>query len=383
MAAERLNELKEKILASKKITEEELTKKIHDKMESLGSLISEEGAAHIIANELGVTIGVGPTTTTPLAHVVASMRSVSVLVRVLKKYELRTFGDDGSGKVGSLFVGDATGFSRLTFWNDKTSYFKDIQEGDVLEIQNAYSRENNGRVEIHMGTSSHCIINPKDKNVTVKERPQQQPEQEKKLNDITDKDSFVTITATIVQAYDPRFFESCPQCNKRMREEDGEFACATHGKQTPVYNYVMNLFLDDGSANLRATVWKEQIHTLLGKPEKDVLELRTNQDLLEQTKTDLLGKIIRARARVKTNENFNTLELVLYSLDPDPKPPGEVSKKKTKDEPTTQTSSQTQEEHKEPSKKDPNTPSPESVDEELVKDDDEELLSIDDLDDEL
>lgn len=379
MVNEGLQELKEKIIASKQLNADELETKIQEKMDSLGSLISEEGAAHIIANELGISLGAGPSTETKLKDVHAGMKNVFVLVKVLKKYEVRSFGPDGSGKVGSVFVGDETGFSRLTFWNDKTSYLSQFNEGDVLEIQHAYSRENNDRVEIHMGSSSHCIINPEGKEVTVKERSQTQEENPKKLNEITEQDTFVNITATIVQVYDPRFFESCPECNKRMQEQDGGFVCVTHGKQEPKFNYVMNLFLDDGTSNLRASLWKEQINILLGKSEDEVLTLRTNQDLLEQTKTDLLGKIISARARVRKNENYNNLELVLYQIEPDPKP-------------KPQTSTATQVETSNVDTTPTNTPQAESstskaavtqnIDEELIKDDDEELLSIDDLDDE-
>jgi len=378
MVNEGLQELKEKIIASKQLSADELETKIQEKMDSLGSLISEEGAAHIIANELGISLGAGPSTETKLKDVQAGMKNVFVLVKVLKKYDVRSFGPDGSGKVGSVFVGDETGVSRITFWNDKTSYLSQFNEGDVLEIQHAYSRENNDRIEIHMGTSSHCIINPEGKEVKVKERSQVQEENPKKLNEITENDTFVTITATIVQVYDPRFFESCPECKKRMQEQDGGFVCATHGKQEPAFNYVMNLFLDDGTSNLRASLWKEQINILLGKSEEEVLTLRTNQDLLEQTKTDLLGKIISARARVRKNENYNNLELVLYQIEPDPKPKPQTNAASQTVSPSDTVPTNSSQAESNTSK----TALTQNIDEELIKDDDEELLSIDDLNDE-
>ncbi len=375
MVNEGLQELKDKIIASNKITAEELQTKIQEKMESLGSLISEEGAAHIIANEIGISLGAGPSTITKLKEITPGMKNVFVLVKILKKYDLRSFGPDGSGKVGSIFVGDESGVSRITFWNDKTSFFTEFNEGDVLEIQHAYSKENNERTEIHMGSSSHCIINPEGKEVKVAERTEQQESTPKKLNEITENDTFVNITATIVQVYDPRFFESCPECNKRMQEEEGVFSCVTHGEKTPTFNYVMNLFLDDGTTNLRASLWKEQINILLGQTGEEVLRLRTDQDLLEQIKTDLLGKIVSARARVKKNENYNNLELVLYQIDPDPKPGAQASSTKTTEETPKEAPSTTA-----PTQ---GVPPVAAIEEELVKDDDEELLSIDDLDEEI
>lgn len=390
LTQDNVEKLIEKLVASNKISEQDLRQKIKEKMDSLGSLISEEGAAHIIANELGVQLHTNtPTSETKLNQLHATMKNVTVLVKVLRKYDIRTFGEDG--RVGSIFVGDEEGFSRITFWNDKTKYLDSIQEGDILQIQNAYTKENNGRIEIHMGNSSHCILNPEGRTVDVKERQQTQPEaQEKKLQDITDQDTFVNITATIVQVYDPRFFESCPVCNKRMREEDGVFVCAEHGKQDPAYNYVMNLFLDDGSDNMRATLWKEQIGILLQKPEQEILVLKDDAAKLEEAKTDLLGKIIRARARVRVNETYNNKELILYQIDIDPNPLNNEIKQKpaektesNQEENVMPQPEKTQEESVEKTETKQETPSSDTITEELFDEDDEELLSIDDLEEEI
>lgn len=385
MTQDNISQLIEKITASNKISEEDLKRKIKEKMDSLGSLISEEGAAHIIANELGVALhSAAAAAETKLNELHSSMKNVTVLVKVLKKYDIRTFGEDG--KVGNLFVGDETGFSRITFWNDKTKYLEGIQEGDILLIQNAYTKENNGRIEIHMGNSSNCVVNPKGRTVEVKERQESQAEaQEKKLQDITDKDTFVNITATIVQVYDPRFFESCPVCKKRMREESGVFACPEHGNQTPSYNYVMNLFLDDGSDNMRATLWKEQILQLFKKTEDDILAIKDDSDKLEEAKTDLLGKIIRARARVRVNEQYNNKELVLYQIDMDPNPlNSELKQEKTvSNEGIAEAKKETVAETKTSSESKAEELTESNVSEELFNEDDEELLSIDDLEEEI
>ena len=368
-----LDKIIEKIISTNKISESELKQKIKAKMDSLGSLISEEGAAHIIANELGVSLGSVPGSEVKLKELNTTMRNVSVLVKTLRKYEVRTFGEDG--KVGSLFVGDETGFSRLTFWNDKTKYLEGIEEGDILLIQNAYVKENNGRLEIHMGNSSHCIVNPEGRTVEVREKQENNVEaKEKKLNELTDEDDFVTITATIVQVYDPRFFESCPLCNKRMKEEEGVFKCSEHGLQEPKYNYVMNLFLDDGTDNIRASLWKEQINKLLDKSEEELIKLKDDPEKLEEVKTDLLGRIIKARAKVRTNEAYNNKELVLYQIDIDPNPHAELNTQEEKS-PINSENQETQE---------PKTSEQTSeLSEELFDENDEELLSIDDLEEEL
>lgn len=364
----------DKILKTGKITKEDLDKKVTAKLSSLGGLISEDGALHIIANELGIQIGASPSSDIKLKDVLAGMRNVTVLAKVVKKYELRTFGEDNSGKVANVLIGDETKNMRLTFWNEKTAYFEKLKEGDVVEVQSAYSKENQqGYIELHMGNSSHCVINPEGRTVEILERNENQtPETpEKKLNEIKSDDTFVGITATIVQVYDPRFFEVCPTCNKRMRQELDVFTCAEHGEQQKVaYNYVMNLFLDDGTDNMRASLWKEQINQLLEKSEEEVLKLKDNSALLEEVKTDLLGRIISARARVKHNETYNNNELVLYDVNRNPQPEIKSSPAENNKRPV-----------EESNKKEDLSAT--NVSEELISEDDEELLSIDDIDGDL
>lgn len=363
-----VNGIVKQILDSGKITKEDLDSKISDKMKALSGLISEEGAAHIIAGELGINVGPENTSQNILKikDILGGMKNVFILGKVVSKYDMRSFGEDGSGKVGSLLLGDETGFSRLTFWNDKCEFFKEINEGDVLEIQNAYTRENNNRVEIHMGSASNCVVNPEGKSVEVKER-QEIKENLKKINQITEDDVYVDILATIVQVYDPRFFEVCPECNKRLQIIDGgKFQCATHGEKEPSFNYVMNLFLDDGSSNIRATLWKEQIQSLLNLKDEEVVALKDNPQKLEEIKNELLGKIIKAHGKIKRNEVFNQNELVIYRMEMDPTPVEEKKIPKTQETPK-------KEEIKEDETK---------FTEELIGSDDEEVFNIEDLDDE-
>lgn len=331
-------EIKEKILASGKITKEELDKKIEAKLATLGGLISEEGAAHIVANEIGVTVTSTSSAELKLNDVLAGMRNVSVVAKVLKKYDVRTFGEEG--KVANALIGDETGVMRLTFWNDKVAYFEKIKEDDVIEVQSGYTKENNGRVEMHMGNASHCIINPEGKTVEAK-KPE--PPKTKKLEEINDNDGVIDVLATIVQVYDPRFFASDDR-GRKLSEEDAK------GKENLTYNYVMNLFLDDGSSNMRAVLWKEQVQKMLNKSNEELIAIKDDAEKIEEIKNDLLGKIVKIRARVKKNAAYNNLELVVYEIDMDPEP---VAQSETK-------------------KPEPVKPAEPTVD--------EELISIDDID---
>ncbi len=363
-----LQEQIQTIAKQKNLSVEDIQNKIKEKMNSLGNLISEEGALHIIANELGVSLHEDVSSELTISELTPQLRNVTFFAKVLQKYEMRTFGE--GGKVGNIFVGDASGFTRVTFWNEKTTFFENLKEGDVIQVQNAYTKENNGRIEVHMGNASNCVINPEGKTIEVKERSGSMTAQEKKLVDITAEDSVVSITATIVQVYDPRFFESCPVCNKRLREENGSFVCAEHGPQEPTYNYVLNAFLDDGTDTIRGTLWKEQIQKLFSKSNEDIISLRENTAALEDLKTDVLGQIIKARGKIKINEQYDTKEIVLYEIDVQPHPDLSSSQELP-----------TSEEKKPVKKEEPVQDS--LVSEEVFDEDDEDLLSLDDLEEEL
>lgn len=322
MAYLKSSEIISKISLQKKISEEEVKKKISEKMNALSGLISEDGAAHIVANELGVALSsVASSTTSEMVKIKdldSNMKNVSLIAKVVKKYEARNFSSPkGEGKVGSLLLGDESGVTRLTFWNDKVDdYFEKISEGDIVEVTQCYARDNNGRVEIQMGSGSKCDVNPKGKTVEVKE----QEEKIVKFSEIKDDDQFISILATIVQVFDPRFFEVCPECKKRLRGADGQFNCPEHGTVTPTYNFVTNLFLDDSTDNMRVSVWSDLSNDLFGKTREEMQKYRDNPSSFDEVKNALLGKIIKARARVQNNEMYARKELVLLSVDMAPEP---------------------------------------------------------------
>src|SRR5512133_3432038 len=92
----------QKIKEKSNLSDKEISRKIKDKMDLLSGLISEEGAAYIIANELGVKVYEEPGNL-QVKTIVPGMRSVDLSVRVIKIYETRTFEKDNrKGKVGSF-----------------------------------------------------------------------------------------------------------------------------------------------------------------------------------------------------------------------------------------------------------------------------------------
>lgn len=310
-----LKEIIIKICNASGLSEEEVNKKISEKVEQLYGLVSEEGAAHIIANELGIKI-FNVSGELKIKDILIGMKSVDVVGKVLRKYELRDFSTEKrKGKVANLSLADETGTIRVVFWNDKTDEFSQIKEDDIIKIRNAYVRENAGRKELHIGENTHIIINPVGIDVSPRERPEYD---RKHISELTEGIT-AEIFGTIVQVFDIRFFEVCPKCNKRLRLHGEKFECEEHGPQTPSYNYILNIYLDDGTDNIRVNLWKQQTQRLLKLDDSQIIKFKDNSEF-EKYKTELLGEQIKVLGRVKKNIMQNiefSADLVFTDLNPD------------------------------------------------------------------
>lgn len=302
-----LAEIKQKILASGKLGSDELELKLKAKINELSGLISEEGAAHIIANELGVEIVSTTQKKLKIKEIYAGMRSVTTVGKVMRKFEVREFAkEDRSGKVCSLVLGDETGTIRAVFWNDQVDLLKEVSEGDILLLKDGYVKENNNGKEVHLGKEGSIEVNPEGETITaVREGSSYE---RKKIDQLRDGEGSAEIMGTVVQVFDPRFFNVCSECNRKVTESMGTFSCVTHGEVKPSLSYVMNLIIDDGTGNIRSVLWKNQATHLLEKTEEQMAVYKENMSAFEEVKTDLLGEQLKLLGQVKKNDMFSRLE---------------------------------------------------------------------------
>ena len=306
------------------ISKEEIDKKISVKLDQLSGLISKEGAAHIVANELGIdllkTDGI-----LKITHLTPGMRNVDIVGKVVRKYEVREFSSgDRKGKIGKFLLGDETGITAIAMWNDKADFFDTFEEGDVLKVENCTVRSGlNGRSELHMTDGSNILVNPKGITVETRAIGEVSETTKKKISELKENDINVEVFATIIQIYDIRFFEVCPECNKRAKPtEDGSgFSCATHGVVAPSFASVLNILVDDGTEKVRVVLWRNQIAELLNLKDDELVKYKDDPVEFEGVKADLLGHQIKIVGKVSNNNMFNRLEMnanrVIFNIDPE------------------------------------------------------------------
>jgi len=317
-----LNDIVSKIKEKTGLSEQQILEKVDKKCQQLAGLVSKDGAAHIIANELGVKL-LEHGGRQKIKDIFAGMRSVEIVGRILQVYEPKDFtrSDGTPGKVGSFSIGDETGMTRVVCWGEQTSILRDLKPGIIALIVNAQARDNNrGFKELHLSEQSRVAVNPPGETVgEVKERSQAA---RKAIKELSEQDANVEILGTITESFAPKFFEICPQCNKSAKQGN----CAQHGQVTPNYSCVFNVILDDGSDNIRVVFFRNQMERLLNKSTEDILAYRENLDSFEQVRSDLLGHIIKVVGKVNRNMFFDRLEFVAQLVFANPNPDEELAR---------------------------------------------------------
>jgi len=164
-----LEEIINKIHEKTKLPKAEIIQKINNKKKDLSGLITDEGAAYIIAKELGVNVFEGKAVikhTLTIKDLVPGMNGISITGLVKDVIPVKEFArsNNRKGAVASVTLVDKTGEIRAVFWDEKTRAIKsgNIKAGKVIKIVRGYVKEGrDGNPEINVGSRS-AILYPTD-----------------------------------------------------------------------------------------------------------------------------------------------------------------------------------------------------------------------------
>jgi replication factor A1 len=291
----------EKISKRSGLGKGEIESKIKDKRSKLSGLISKEGAAQIVASELGISF---EGENLKIDELLSGMRNVNVVGKVIRISPVRTFktkkGEES--KVVNFWIADDSSNVRVVLWDTNHVALVEkgeIKEGVVVEINNGAMRDN----EIHLGNFSDVKVS--DETFRDEELVTEKVFHKKKISDLRKGESAST-RAFIVQAFGPRYFSVCPECGKKVESEGKDFVCKAHGKVIPKEKAVMTLVLDDGTDSIRAVMFHESLKGL-GLEDSEI----ENQEVLSKKKENLLGKEMVFSGNVRINNFFNNPEIIV------------------------------------------------------------------------
>jgi len=290
----------EKIAQISGLEKEEISRRVEAKRAKLAGLISQEGAAQIVAAELGINFD---NEKLKINELLPGMRKVNVVGKVINLFPVRTFttkkGEEG--KVANLFLADETSNVKVVLWN--VNHIELIEKGivdkdKVIEIFNGSMRDN----EIHLGSFSEFKLSDEVLNDVKTEKVVS----EKSISDFRIGES-LSVRAFIVQAFEPKFFYVCPECRKKATQETDGFSCAEHGKVSAEKRALITIVLDDGTETMRAVLFHENL------PKIGLTELENPERLINQ-REDLLGKEMIFSGNVRNNKFFNNNEFVIEDV---------------------------------------------------------------------
>jgi ssDNA-binding replication factor A large subunit len=299
-----LNEILEKIKEKTKLSDNDVNKRILEKQQELSNLVSKDGAAYIIAKELGIDIFPKvEKRRLEIKNIVPKIRTLNLNARIVSIFPVKEFESKGrKGKVASLILGDQTGTVRLTLWDQQTEIAEKLKPGMAVEVFGGYTREDSrGGAEIRLSGKGGVKI-LQDSDLPEVSQMKKASKARSLIAELKEGD-MTEIRAAVVQLFETNFFyEVCPECGKKV--SDGE--CAQHGKVEPVKNIVLSGVVDDGTGNIRAVFFRENALNMTGMTMDDVL--KKGDSFFEEL--DVLGKEFLISGRVRRNKMFNRLEFV-------------------------------------------------------------------------
>ncbi len=308
------------IISSTGLRLEDVEKKIADKQRELSNLVSREGAAYIVAKELGLDLASKAHQKLSIRELVPGMRSLAVQARVVRAFEPHEFEREGKkSKVANVIIGDGTASCRLSLWDEQTSLLEKLQPGQAIEIMDGYSKDDGrGGVEIRLGRYG------KMKQLESSSLPQ--------VENMRNGDPVRTeiaslkegqtaeIRGTVVQLFETeQFYEICPQDGSRLKSEKMEiqpgieatvWKCAQHGTVKPQLTAVVSGVIDDGTGNIRVVFFRDLAAKALGLSPDEMVAKRGK--LFEGL--DVVSKEFVITGRVRRNKMFERLEFIATEI---------------------------------------------------------------------
>ena len=279
---------------------EEIDRLVEAKRARLSGLISREGAAQIVAAELGISFDKAKV---KINEIMPGMRRVNVVGRIVQVFPVRDFKkNDREGRVANLVIADETGNIKVVLWDTNHILLvdkKEIKEEDVVEIRNANLRN----TELHLSAFSD-IKKTGEKMENVKLDKEYF---ERKIIELSLGGNFKT-RAVVVQVFEPKFFEVCPECKSRVLNGVDGYVCQKHGKVMPEKRVLISIVLDDGSSSMRAILFTEQIEKL-GFKQEDL-----QPEIFFEKRQDLLGREAYFAGNIRQNKLFNNLEFFVSDI---------------------------------------------------------------------
>lgn len=250
-----LDEIIERILSARSnLTREEVLNRIEEKKKEAEGYFTDEGAARMVASELGVEVTREAFRPEVLINdLVSGLNDVTVTGRVITVYPVKRFkrSDRTEGKVAHLIMTDKSGSLKGVLWDEKANLIEEgyVESGQIIKVSHGYVREGfDGRPELHVGKRGEIRVSPPE--AASQEYPLVASFLQK-IGDVTKKARMVSVLG-VVQSSSPV---------STFKRRDG-----SQGK-------VRRIRLRDETGQIGLVLWNDRVDELSGVDVGDCLKV--------------------------------------------------------------------------------------------------------------
>jgi len=261
----------------------EIEGKVEAKKSKLSGLISREGAAQIVAAELGISFENEVVKVKELSN---GLRRANVIGKITRLYPVKEFSKNGrSGKFASFMLGDETSNVRVVLWDSNHVALVEngtLMQGSVIEIRGASVKND----EMHLSAFSDIKISDTKLDSVRESAPLA-------FGTFVDavEGNMIKARAFVVQTFEPRFFDS-----KKNVGEKG---------------VLLNVVLDDGTATMRSVLFGENIKKILDVDDAGLFSL----EVLNAKRAELIGEEKVFTGNFRMNSFSNSLEFSVRGIE--------------------------------------------------------------------
>jgi replication factor A1 len=243
---------------------------------------------------------------TKLSELKSGMSSVGILGRIMRKFPCKDFeSGERKGKLCSFQIADDTAIIRATAWNEKADEIEKYNEGDAVEIDNAYTKEGRFGVELHLGYSAE--IKETTKTVPTQVELLKDQMENKKISETNEGENAVIEGKIVSIERGNLFYEVCSKCGKKITKSGESYLCDSCGETLAKKNPVVSVILEDESGNIKTSFFGKNALTAIGL-EQEILEQKVNGNgaeiVIAELNANIVGKNLKVFGYTRIN-NFS------------------------------------------------------------------------------
>lgn len=175
-----LDEVARAISRNAGLSRDEIMKRVNETISSFNGLLTDVGAALILAEKFGIKIRQDETNMEAeteecieIKGLVNGMKNIVMKGRVTSIFDEKTFTkkDGREGRVLSMMVNDGTGQARVAFWDGKVEEAKKIKKGNTITVINASVKDGyKGTIDVNVNDKTAVKIDDEGGEPTEEEK---------------------------------------------------------------------------------------------------------------------------------------------------------------------------------------------------------------------